>query len=1156
MSHSGTDFINGDAGSDTLVLDWRAATGGYFTFSRQTFTPNPNGGFDGRYENVNGYTVNFTSVEHFDITAHDNDIGDQLRTGSGNDRLFLLGGNDYVDVGSGLETADGGAGDDGISADLSATSTPITWNLQANSYAGPAGTSFTNFEYFGLFSTAASGALRTGSGDDTIVTSLNLHRDIMHLGGGNDTASVFRGSDTVHGDAGNDTLTIDWSSSSSGSAYFTLHSSGFSLLVNSAGGFDGFYDNINGSRVTFTSIDHFHITAHDNNIGDQLRTGSGNDRVFLLGGNDYVDVGSGLDTADGGAGIDGISVDLSTTSAPVIWDLQKNSYAGPAGTSFTNFEYFGLFSTAASGALRTGSGDDTIVTSLESQRDIMHLGGGNDTASVFRGSDTVHGDAGDDTLIIDWSSSSSGSAYFTTSRHSLSVSSNGGFDGFYDNVNGSTVTFTSIEHFHITAHDNNLGDDIRTAGGNDRVTALGGNDRVNVGAGDDVVTGGAGNDTLIGEAGSDTAVFSGKRSDYRITYNDTSKTYFVSDQRAGAPDGTDSLFEFEFVQFSDGIRGLGQGASAGMLSDVIIRPEHDGSRATLVESVNAFHLDVAALEGGGFAMLSSDFINEDGESVYRIRLFNDERQQVGEPIQLSTTQHSPQPHITALSNGRFAVTYTIDHPVDRADVIIITRIFEADGAEVGEPKTVDNSQAEDRTLIDVEGLSDGSYVVVWSEGIIEQQTTYGQRYAPTGETIGQSFTLAGAKESVGDIEALPDGKFVISYTTQFVDRDALKIYPLQGFVRLFSNDGTPATQSIAVTEPTASPFAAEIAALDNGGFAIAYRQDQGAIHVQVFDAAGQRVANDAVVTTLSQIDLDGIRAVQGGFLVYGFSPHHNFIGQQFTAEGELVGAGFDITPRDDRERQSEAIGKAGFVELADGRLLVVYPDYPRVSQVDDAGEIVFDFDSTSLINSTVLTAQLAIPGTQNNNILTGSIGDDRLTGLDGNDDLFGKGGDDVLIGGPGADKLDGGAGTDTASYLGSSGINLSLSNPAANSGDAAGDTFNGIERFVGSEFQDIMAGDDTANHFDGAAGDDFLFGLSGNDTLIGALGDDVLEGGRRSRPSGWRHRDRLGKLCGSGKRGHGRPRQPGPQYRRCRRGHVSFHRRRARHCLWRSHQWR
>jgi len=107
---------------------------------------------------------------------------------------------------------------------------------------------------------------------------------------------------------------------------------------------------------------------------------------------------------------------------------------------------------------------------------------------------------------------------------------------------------------------------------NDRLIGKGGDDDLHGGAGDDelygadkpggahlddtgadTLEGGAGNDLLAGGDGADTAVFSGNRSDYAITLDRSSGAWQVTDLREGSPDGSDRLFDIEFLQFADGL---------------------------------------------------------------------------------------------------------------------------------------------------------------------------------------------------------------------------------------------------------------------------------------------------------------------------------------------------------------------------------------------------------------------------------------------------------------------------------------------------------------------------------------------------------------------------------------------------------------------------
>ncbi|MEO8241605.1 MAG: calcium-binding protein [bacterium] len=156
-------------------------------------------------------------------------------------------------------------------------------------------------------------------------------------------------------------------------------------------------------------------------------------------------------------------------------------------------------------------------------------------------------------------------------------------------------------------------------------------------------------------------------------------------------------------------------------------------------------------------------------------------------------------------------------------------------------------------------------------------------------------------------------------------------------------------------------------------------------------------------------------------------------------------------------------------------------------------------------------AELAIAGTRGNtgvkglwtysftkpSVIEGGTGADTLVGTSANDTMLGHGNNDVLTGSSGADSLDGGSGrADRADYSAApQGIHIDLINSAANTGYAAGDSFRGIEWFIGSGKADIMLGGDGNDRFYGGTGADRLDGRGGNDTLYGGGGADVLTGG-------------------------------------------------------------
>jgi Ca2+-binding RTX toxin-like protein len=152
---------------------------------------------------------------------------------------------------------------------------------------------------------------------------------------------------------------------------------------------------------------------------------------------------------------------------------------------------------------------------------------------------------------------------------------------------------------------------------------------------------------------------------------------------------------------------------------------------------------------------------------------------------------------------------------------------------------------------------------------------------------------------------------------------------------------------------------------------------------------------------------------------------------------------------------------------------------PANNQGEAAGDT---FDSIESIVGSRFDDGLV--GTADANRLDGGAGADRLFGLDGND---------TLIGGAGADYLSGGAGRDAASYAGAAaGVVASLADPTANTGEAAGDTYNSIENLIGTSFDDTLTGNAAANIINGGWGDDRLVGGAGADRLIGGQGLDIV----------------------------------------------------------------
>ncbi|NJO40800.1 MAG: hypothetical protein HC769_02760 [Cyanobacteria bacterium CRU_2_1] len=147
---------------------------------------------------------------------------------------------------------------------------------------------------------------------------------------------------------------------------------------------------------------------------------------------------------------------------------------------------------------------------------------------------------------------------------------------------------------------------------------------------------------------------------------------------------------------------------------------------------------------------------------------------------------------------------------------------------------------------------------------------------------------------------------------------------------------------------------------------------------------------------------------------------------------------------------------------------------------------------------------VAISGTDNNDVLDGTHTADVIEGLAGDDVINGNGGNDIIDSGFDEDIVNGGNGDDQ--IAGGGFLNGDRGNDSIQAGDGnnvinGGD---GRDTIVGGSGADFINGDGGSDWVQGGEGtelilggngDDVLLGETGMDVLLGGNGDDVLSGG-------------------------------------------------------------
>jgi hypothetical protein len=221
------------------------------------------------------------------------------------------------------------------------------------------------------------------------------------------------------------------------------------------------------------------------------------------------------------------------------------------------------------------------------------------------------------------------------------------------------------------------------AGGSfdDTLTGLGGDDSLHGNGGNDMLTGGAGNDTIDGGAGTDTAVYSGNIADYTIAYSSTTHSFTVTDDRSGAPDGTDTVKNVEVFRFADGTQtydasGNLTGQTGGSGTTTTVQGSAVGEPWTSL----ATHFD------GTGSLQSQTVVEASGETW--INTFST----VAGATLWTTQDEDASGHVltqvTANSNGTYALT--INDVADQYSWSSLTVSFDANWNETGLTGTRDD----------------------------------------------------------------------------------------------------------------------------------------------------------------------------------------------------------------------------------------------------------------------------------------------------------------------------------------------------------------------------------------------------------------------------------------------------------------------------------
>ncbi|MDB5526491.1 MAG: cadherin domain protein [Rhizobium sp.] len=480
------------------------------------------------------------------------------------------------------------------------------------------------------------------------------------------------------------------------------------------------------------------------------------------------------------------------------------------------------------------------------------------------------------------------------------------------------------------------------------------------------------------------------------------------------------------------------GVDSGSIRYVIHNPDGTVAKAETVVNpkdegfIDTGNIDVAALDGGGFAIVWASRESADRDIYHRV--FDSSGTAVTGQMHTNadaTDGLANRPDIVTDGNGGFYVVWD-DSGYDRdpgpqqnfTNSVRMNQ-FGADGKPLtASTRISDDWGADSNASIAI--TRDGERInVVWDDDLGQSEDTnntdgiYGTEYAGIG-----SYRVDGGEYS--EFHTDPD----VAYSTG------------NNFMAVWSEFISPGAYTI-----------------------------HGAVN------AGVEFQINSSQHTLSETRPQVVGLQSGNFLVVwndgGFGGNDDVLGQLFSASGERIDNEFQVS-----DRQSSYISRIEASEMLDGRVVVTW----------DA------MDGPSEIFARVVDPRQAPSdwvGTRDEDYYVGTTFDDKLDGRIGDDTLEGGRGADQLIGGAGRDTASYAyASRGLTASLAGNGINTgdALGDAYSSIENLAGSRFADV--LTGDDKANTLDGRGGNDIIDGGIGRDMLVAGLGTDSLTGDAGAD------------------------------------------------------------------
>ena len=357
-------------------------------------------------------------------------------------------------------------------------------------------------------------------------------------------------------------------------------------------------------------------------------------------------------------------------------------------------------------------------------------------------------------------------------------------------------------------------------------------------------------------------------------------------------------------------------------------------------------------------------------------------------VNSTTLNFQTESSVTALSDGRFVVTFTDQSATggDTSLTAVRARIFNADGTQSVPEFLVNTTIAGGQFDSSVTALSDGRFVVTFTDfsqtgGDTSSIAIRARIFNADGTQSVPEFlvnTTTTSDQFQSSVTALADGRFVVTFSDFSQTGGDTSSAAIRA--RIFNADGTQSVPEFLVNTTTASlQLDSSVTALADGRFVVTFTDGSqsggdtnlGAIRARIFNADGTQSVPEFLVNTTTTSDQgeSSVTALADGRFVVTFTDSSVSGGDTssaairariFNADGTQYVPEFVVNTT-----TANAQSDSRVTALADGRFVVTFTD-SSVSGGDTSSAAVrariFNADGTQsvpefVVNTTTVNDQ-------------------------------------------------------------------------------------------------------------------------------------------------------------------------------------------------------